>query len=218
MGFIRSSIRYNVVIRITQPIRTLVLVAAMLAAGALALLTVLAVRMGRESLRDDARPADVILVMGAAEYRGRPSTVLKRRLDHAVELYRQNLAPYVLATGGAGGDPVFTEGGVSRSYLIDRGVPAESVIVEDEGGTTAYSLAAVVEILRSMGLHSCIVVSDGYHVYRVKRILQLQGFTVYTSPREPPPSESESISAFRRAWLLLRQAVAYAMWRVGLRF
>ena len=189
----------------------------MLATGVLTFLTVMSVRMGRESMRDDARPADAILVMGAAEYRGHPSPVLKRRLDHAVELYRRHLAPYVMTTGGAGGDPVFTESGVSRSYLIDRGVPAESIIVEDEGGSTAHSLAATVEIFRSMGLKSCIVVSDGYHVYRVKRILQLQGFTVYTSPREPQPSESETISAFRRAWLLFRQAVAYSLWRTGLR-
>ncbi len=194
------------------------MLAAFLATGVLAYLTVLSVRMGRESMRDDAQPADVILVMGAAEYRGHPSPVLKRRLDHAIELYRQHLAPFVMTTGGAGGDPVFTEGGVSRSYLIDRGVPAESVIVEDEGVSTAHSLAAAGEIFRSMGLRSCIVVSDGYHVYRVKRILQLQGFTVYTSPREPPPSESESISAARRAWLLFRQACAYSLWRVGLRF
>ncbi len=194
------------------------MVAALLATVALAFLTVLAVRMGRESMRDDARAADVILVMGAAEYRGHPSPVLKRRLDHAVELYRQHLAPYVMTTGGAGGDPVFTEGGVSRSYLIDRGVPAESVIVEDVGGSTAHSLASAAEIFRSMGLKSCIVVSDGYHVYRVKRILQQQGFTVYTSPRELAPSESESVSAFRRALLLFRQAVAYSMWRMGLRF
>ena len=110
--------------------------------------------------------------MGAAEYRGHPSPVLKLRLDHAVTLYERRLAPYIMTTGGPGGDASFTEGGVGRSYLIDRGVPAESIIVEDEGESTAYSLSAASEILRRMGLHSCIIVSDGYHVFRVKRILQ----------------------------------------------
>src|SRR5271166_5873725 len=114
-------------------------------------LIALTIRIGRQSTRDEARPADVIMVMGAAEYRGHPSPVLKLRLDHAVELYQRHLAPYIMTTGGAGGDPSFTEAGVGRSYLIDRGVPAESIIVEKEGGTTAYSLSAASEILRRMG-------------------------------------------------------------------
>ena len=88
------------------------------------------VRIERQSVRDEAQPADVILVLGAAEYRGRPSQVLRARLDHALELYQQKLAPRILTTGGAGGDPVFTEGGVGRSYLIGRGVPPEAIIVE----------------------------------------------------------------------------------------
>jgi len=101
----------------------------------------LSVRIERESTRDEAQPADVIVVLGAAEYRGRPSPVLKARLDHALELYRRGLAPQVLTTGGAGGDPVFTEGGVGRSYLMSRGVPSEAIIVETEGATTVESTA-----------------------------------------------------------------------------
>src|ERR1700720_2270843 len=79
------------------------------------------VRIQQQSERDEARPADVILVLGAAEYRGRPSPVLKARLDHALELYARKLAPRVMTTGGAGGDKVFTEGGVGRSYLTSHG-------------------------------------------------------------------------------------------------
>ena len=90
---------------------------AILAAGALlaALILYVSVRIERQSTRDEARAADVILVLGAAEYRGRPSQVLRARLDHALELYQRKLAPLILTTGGAGGDPVFTEGGVGRS-------------------------------------------------------------------------------------------------------
>src|SRR2546421_1297165 len=88
--------------------------------------------VARQAKVDEAQVADVILVLGAAEYRGRPSPVLRARLDHAYELYAQKLAPRIMTTGGAGGDPVFTEGGVGRSYLIARGVPSEAIVVENE--------------------------------------------------------------------------------------
>jgi uncharacterized SAM-binding protein YcdF (DUF218 family) len=172
----------------------------------------LTIRIGRQSTKDEARPADVIIVMGAAEYRGHPSPVLKLRLDHAVTLYQKHLAPFIMTTGGPGGDPSFTEGGVGRSYLIDRGVPAESIIVEEEGDTTAYSLSAASEILRRMGLHSCIVVSDGYHLFRVKRIMQKQGFAAYGSPREQGDTTIPE-----EWWQYFRQAVAYGLWRIGVR-
>jgi uncharacterized SAM-binding protein YcdF (DUF218 family) len=175
-------------------------------------LIALSVRIARESANDEAKPADVILVMGAAEYRGHPSPVLKLRLDHAVQLYQQKLAPWIMTTGGPGGDPSFTEGGVGRSYLIDRGVPAEAVIVEEEGDSTVYSLSAASEILRRMGLRSCIVVSDGYHIFRVKRILAQEGFTVYGSPREQGDTTD-----LKRGWLCFRQAVGYALWKIGVR-
>lgn len=179
---------------------------------ALGYLIALTVRIGRQSTRDEARPSDVIIVMGAAEYRGHPSPVLKLRLDHAVDLYRMGLAPYIMTTGGPGGDPSFTEGGVGRSYLIDRGVPAERIIVEDEGESTAYSLSAASEILRRMGLHSCLIVSDGYHLFRVKRILQQEGFAAWGSPREPGDTTIP-----KEWWQYFKQAIAYALWRAGVR-
>src|SRR5438477_3165637 len=144
----------------------------------------LSMRIERQSTRDEARPADVILVLGAAEYRGRPSPVLRARLDHALELYNRKLAPRIMTTGGAGGDPIFTEGGVGRSYLIGRGVPSEAIVVENESESTVESLAMAGEIMRRMGLRSVIVVSDGYHIYRVKRMMQARGLNVYGSPRK----------------------------------
>jgi uncharacterized SAM-binding protein YcdF (DUF218 family) len=172
----------------------------------------LSIRISRESTHEDARPADVIVVMGAAEYNGHPSPVLKLRLEHAVRLYEQKLAPYIMTTGGPGGDPTFTEGAVGRSYLIDRGVPAEAIIVETEGETTVESLTAAGEILRRMGLRSCIVVSDGYHMFRARRIMEQQGFTAYGSPRDPGDT-----SPPRQWWLYFRQAVGYGLWRIGVR-
>ena len=82
------------------------------------------------------------------------------------------MAPHILTTGGAGGDPVYTEGGVGQLYLVTRGVPSEAIIVEREGESTVYSIAAAAEIMRRMELKSCIVVSDGYHIFRVKKMLE----------------------------------------------
>jgi uncharacterized SAM-binding protein YcdF (DUF218 family) len=186
---------------------------AILAAGAIlaALIAYVSVRIERQSTRDEARNADVILVLGAAEYRGRPSQVLRARLDHALELYQKKLAPLVLTTGGAGGDPVFTEGGVGRSYLIGHGVPPEAIIVETEGETTVESTAMAGEIMRRMGLRSVIVVSDGYHIYRVKRMLQFRGLAVYGSPRKERNQES-----LRERWNYVKQSIGYLLWRAGL--
>lgn len=167
-------------------------------------------RIHRQSVTDESRPADVILVLGAAEYRGRPSPVFRARLDHALELFQKGLAPRILTTGGAGGDPLFTEGGVGRAYLVSRGVPSEAIIVEPEGASTAQSLAAAAEIMRRMGLRSCILVSDGYHIFRAKRMMAAAGFQVYGSPRPSPPS-----SGPRQWWLYFRQAAAYLLWRLG---
>ena len=95
-------------------------------------LALLARDIERESSLDEARPADVIVVLGAAEYRGSPSPVLKARLDHALTLYQRGLAPRILTTGGAGGDG-FTEGEVGRDYLVKCGIPCEAIFVEAEG-------------------------------------------------------------------------------------
>ena len=177
---------------------------------ALGYLSSLAVRIHRDARVDESHAADVIVVMGAAEYRGAPSPVLKLRLDHAVQLYRRKLAPYVMTTGGPGGDPSFTEGGVGRSYLVDQGIPAEAIIVENAGSSTVESLAGVSEIFKRMGLHSCIVVSDGYHMFRVKRILERDGFLAYGSPREDGGTQP-----VREWWLCFRQAVGYGLWKIG---
>jgi uncharacterized SAM-binding protein YcdF (DUF218 family) len=178
-------------------------------------LTSVARDIRRQSRVDEAQAADVIVVLGAAEYRGHPSPVLEARLNHALFLYLQNLAPRILTTGGAGGDPTFTEGGVAQAYLSRHGVPSEAILVESEGESTVHSIAAAAEIMRRMNLRSCIVVSDGYHIYRVKKLLENQGMKVYGSPRpeDRVPLESQS---WRSEWLYVRQAVAYGLWRMGI--
>ena len=165
----------------------------------------------QQSNVDEVHPADVIMVLGAAEYRGKPSPVLEARLNHALFLFRQKLAPRILTTGGAGGDRMFTEGGVGRAYLSKRGVPSEAVLVEDEGSTTVESTVAAAEIMRRMNLKSCIVVSDGYHIFRVKKLLESEGMSVYGSPRPTEPK-----SGWNQQWLYFRQAIAYELWRFGI--
>ena len=165
-----------------------------------------------QSTIDEARPADVIIVLGAAEYRGKPSPVLQARLNHALLLFLKGLAPYVLTTGGAGGAPEFTEGEVGRAYLTKHGVPSEAIITEAEGDTTAQSVDAAAETMHRMNLRSCIVVSDGYHIFRVKRLLEAHGVRVYGSPR---PSLG-SLSPMQFRWLCFRQAVGYVLWQAGI--
>jgi len=165
----------------------------------------------RQSEVDEVHPADVIVVLGAAEYRGRPSPVLEARLNHALFLYLQHMAPRILTTGGSGGDPTFTEGEVSRAYLSRHNVPSEAIIAETEGSSTVESTVAASEIMRRMNLRSAIVVSDGYHIYRVKKMLESEGMSVYGSPRPAEPRGD-----WRERWLYFRQAIAYELWRIGI--
>src|SRR2546430_224755 len=163
-------------------LRVVLVAAAVGTAVAAVGLTNVARDIRRQSRVDEAQPADIIVVLGAAEYRGRPSPVLEARLNHALFLYLRNLAPRILTTGGAGGDPTFTEGDVAHAYLSKHGVPSEAILVESEGESTVHSIAAAAEIMRRMNLKSCIVVSDGYHIYRVKKMLENHGITAYGSP------------------------------------
>src|ERR1700681_915921 len=170
-----------------------------------------ATEIHRQSHTEEAQPADAIIVLGAAEYRGKPSPVLEARLNHALFLYLKRMAPRIITTGGAGGDPVFTEGSVGRSYLAEHGVPPEAIVVEREGETTAQSVAAVVEIMRRMNLKSAIVVSDGYHIFRVKKMLESSGMMVFGSPRPSVPP-----GGWQEQWPYYRQAVGDLLWRFGI--
>lgn len=162
---------------------------------------------------DEARPSDIIVVLGAAEYNGKPSPVFKSRLDHAYDLYSRKLAPRILTTGGSGGEFVHTEAEVGRQYLAARGVPVEMIHIEREGATTAQSTAASAEIVKRLGWNSCILVSDGYHLFRAKRMMESYGLNCVGSPRQ-----AKEMSNLHTGWLYLRQAVGYSLFELGLRF
>jgi len=157
--------------------------------------------------------ADAIVVFGAAEYSGRPSPVYRARLDHAFELFQRGMAPVIVTTGGAAADPTFSEGGVGHDYLKHRGVPDSSLIAETHGSDTAESAERVGVILRKNHMSSCVAVSDGYHVFRIQRLLEDQGVRVYVAPR--PDSKPHSI--WQRAWAVLREAISYMAWRLHFR-
>jgi uncharacterized SAM-binding protein YcdF (DUF218 family) len=175
-------------------------------------LTLTGIGIAREASLQELHPADAIVVFGAAEYAGHPSPVLRARLDHAFDLYRQGIAPVVITTGGAASDPSFSEGGVGVDYLKRRGIPERNLIAETQGSDTAQSAMRVAVIMRANGLHSCVAVSDAYHVFRIKRLLQHQGVgPVYVAPR--PGSRPHSV--VQRTYAVMREACSYLLWKIG---
>ncbi len=183
----------------------------------LAALSVLVVYLGATSAKivrqagiDETRHADAIVVFGAAEYAGHPSPVLRARLDHAFGLFQHGVAPLVITTGGAGADPTYTEGGVSRDYLIRRGIPDSNLIAETQSEDSAQAAERVGIILRANGMRTCVAVSDAYHIFRIKQLLAAQGATVYGAPR--PGSLPRT--AFARATAVLREALSYTLWKL----
>jgi uncharacterized SAM-binding protein YcdF (DUF218 family) len=153
-------------------------------------------------------PADAIVVFGAAEYDGRPSPVYKARLDHAAQLYRRGLAPIVITTGGAGADPRFSEGEVGRDYLRTQGVPDAQLIAETQSSDTAESARRVATILRANHMNSCLAVSDGYHMFRIKRMLGREGIAVVPAPRP----NSKPPSFWKRQSAVWHEIVSYTAW------
>jgi uncharacterized SAM-binding protein YcdF (DUF218 family) len=194
------------------PLRWLRL-AALVAVLAVAWLAITAVRVVHTASLEQVHPADAIVVFGAAQYSGHPSPVYRARLDHAALLYQRGIAPVIITTGGAGGDPKFSEGEVGRAHLMERGVPERYLIAETQGHDTAESAVRVAVIMRANGLHSCVAVSDAYHVFRIRELLEHEGIgPVYVAPRP----DSKPHGAFQRMIAVLRETISYLSWRVGI--
>ncbi len=174
-------------------------------------LTVTCVRIVSDAGKQELHSADAIVVFGAAEYAGRPSPVLRARLDHAYDLYAKHLASVVITTGGAAEDPSYSEGGVGHDYLMRRGVPERNLIAETLGTDTAHSAERLGVIMRANGMKSCLAVSDEYHVFRIKRLLEHEGMTVYVAPR----TGSRPRGTTQRMIAVLREALSYFAWKVS---
>lgn len=151
----------------------------------------------------------MIVVMGAAEYDGAPSPVYQARLDHALALEERGFAPLVMTTGGHGGEPRFTEAGVGRDYLIQQGVAADKIIAVGQGETTYQSVCAAVQTLRRLRARTCIVVSDGFHLYRVTNLFKSFGIPAFSSP--VPDSSIES-DPYLRTVYSVREMVILNLW------
>jgi uncharacterized SAM-binding protein YcdF (DUF218 family) len=181
-------------------------------AGAMVLEVSLYKTIRRQAASDEAQPASAIVVFGAAEYNGRPSPVYKARLDHVFYLEEHGFAPLVITTGGSGGDPHFTEGGVGRDYLIQQGVAARKIEDETRSETTFQTVKAVTQMLEARGESTCVVVSDGFHLYRIKRLFSSFGITAYASPAPGSPIEAEP---FARALYSMRELLILNLWHLG---
>lgn len=186
---------------------------ALVAATVLVFLLFICTKIMHEAVFDEEHPADAIIVFGAAEYVGRPSPVYKARLDHAYTLFKRELAPVVITTGGAGGDPQFSEGQVGRDYLESRGIPDGNLIAETQGGDTDQSAQRVAVILRANGMQSCILVSDAYHMFRAKQMMEAQGIHAYISPR--PDSIPKTLIG--RYLAALRESASYLLYKAHVR-
>ena len=149
------------------------------------------------SQQDQRRPVDAIIVLGAAQYNGRPSPVLRARLDHALGLYRDGLAPMVVVTGGVGPGDTTSEALVGKRYLGAHGIPAESIIVQPQGRTTMASMTAVAQWLRGRGSHRVLLVSDPFHMFRLRLEARRTALEAYTSPTESSPISENPVLELR---------------------
>ena len=146
--------------------------------------------------RDRAQTSDAIVVLGAAQYVGRPSPVLRARLDHALDLWKRGLAPRLIFTGGTGVGDTTSEAAVSRVYALSHGVPDTAILMENNGRTTRESLAAVSEIMHTREMRSAILVSDPFHMLRLGILSRQYGVEAYTSPTKTSPISANRGQAF----------------------
>lgn len=157
---------------------------------------------------DQARPVDAIVVLGAAQYDGRPSPVLAARLDHVVQLWEDGYAPLVVTTGGNRPGDRFTEAEASAAYLEDRGVPTDAIV--QVGGNNSYdSLVAARDELHARGLDSVLLVSDPYHALRTRLVSQELGLTAYVSPTRTSPVQGSDV-----LWHELKEAAGISLGRI----
>lgn len=176
---------------------TLLQALGLITLAAISVYTVALVMVLVVSQQDQRRSVDAIVVLGAAQYNGRPSPVLRARLDHALSLYGEGLAPRVIVTGGVGRGDTTSEATVGRNYLVTHGVPTAAVIVQPQGRSTQASMTAVADWLDQNRLHRVILVSDPFHMFRLRLEARRTNLEAYTSPTESSPISDNPVLELR---------------------
>jgi uncharacterized SAM-binding protein YcdF (DUF218 family) len=162
--------------------------------------------------RQDSRPhSDAIVVLGSAQYNGRPSSIFEARLEHARKLYDQGIAPVVVTVGGKKSGDQFTEAEAGRDYLAQEGIPAKALLAVPEGVDTLESMKDVAAVFRQHGWRTAVLVTDPWHAMRAERMADDSGLDAASSPTRQGPAVQTRTTQFR---YILRETAAYLVYRV----
>lgn len=145
---------------------------------------------------DETRPVEAIVVMGTAQYNGRPSPVLRARLDRVVEVWEEGVAPLVVVTGGKREGDAFTEAEASHDYLVERGIPDDAILLEDQGQDSWESLQGVATLLEERSVDRVLIVSDGFHLLRLKKMAHDLGLKAVVTAATDSPIRPGSVNEF----------------------
>lgn len=168
----------------------------------------------KQSRTNEAHHADAIVVLGAAQFNGVPSQVFQARLDTAYALYEQGYAPLIVVTGGRIYGDQYTEAESGKNYLVEKGVPADAILMENISHNTAASFQGVERILKPRGVESLLLVSDGFHLYRSKMLARDAGFTAYGFAAENSPIRQGSMTELR---YMARETFGVLAWKLHIK-
>lgn len=172
----------------------------------LIIFSVLILKIYNQSTIDESQKADVIVVLGASQWNGSPSPVFMARLDHALVLYKSNYATKIILTGGISKKDLISESLVGKNYLMGKGIIQEAIYIEEEGHTSWQSLNQVVQILEEQNLNSIILVSDGFHMMRLKKMANDLNIQSFASPTNTGPIVKNKTAEFK---YILRELIVY---------
>ena len=178
-------------------------------ASVVALVALVCLLIVLQGQRDEVRPAGAAIVLGAAQWNGTPSPVLRARLDHALDLYKRGYVSHVILTGGVGQGDTTSEAAAGKQYLVARGLPPESLLLDEQGATTWESLRNSAVLVRTSGIGAVLLVSDPFHMLRSLKMARDLGMVAYGSPTRTSPI-SESVVA--EAGYIVRESWAYLVY------
>jgi uncharacterized SAM-binding protein YcdF (DUF218 family) len=162
--------------------------------------------------RDEARQSGAAIVLGAAQWNGDPSPVLRARLDHALDLYRRGLVSRIILTGGVGRGDRLSEAAAGKQYLIEQRLPAEALLLDERSTTTRENLQNAAALARANGINSVLLVSDPFHMLRSLKMARDLGLAAYGSPTRTSPI---SVNWAEEARYIVRESWAYLVYLVA---